>query len=238
VHRVLSLIFGVILLGVTACGGAVDAVPTSAPARVSVAAATLPPPTQARVPTVAPSPTQPPAPPTSANPLDALTRAFRGWGGVKSFRVKMTTASGTAAGLEMTMERVMPDRFHMVSKQFEAIMIGQTFYMKIGAQWQKMVMPNSIDLSFADVKKYETELGASSETKLIGPDVLDGTPTLVYQYTTTIKTPTPTTVTSKVWIAVADGLPRKMESESKAGTKTVMTFYDYNANISIEAPIK
>jgi hypothetical protein len=237
VNRALSFVVGLILLGVTACGGAGDVAPTAAPIKAPVVATQLPLPTQPTVPTIPPTPTQPPASPTSANPLDALTRAFHGWGTVKSFRAKTTTGTGAAAQ-DMTIEMVMPDRFHMIGKQFEAILIGQTFYMKVGTQWQKMVLPKTIDLSFADIKKFESELGASTETKLIGPEVLDGIPTLVYQYTTTIKTPTPTTHTSKVWIAVADGLPRKMETEPKTGAKTVVIYTDYNTNISIEAPIK
>jgi hypothetical protein len=128
---------------------------------------------------------------------------FRGFAGVKSFRAKMTTTGGTTANQDMNLEVVMPDRFHMTSKQFEAYLIASTFYMKVGNQWQKIAMPKTLDLGFADAKKLEAQLGVTTETKLIGAEVLDGTPTTVYQYTTTINTPAATTVTSQVWATVS-----------------------------------
>jgi hypothetical protein len=145
--------------------------------------------------------------------------------------MRMTTAAPTGVQ-ETTVEVVTPDRFHMVSKQFEMIMIGNTTYLKVGNQWQKVTMPQSIDLSLADPKKFEAELGATTDAKLIGPEVLDGTPTLVYQYTTTLKGPPAQTYTSKVWIAVSDNLPRKIE----AGNTTII-YYDFNANIVINPPV-
>jgi hypothetical protein len=237
-RRVLWLCILLIALITTACD-AVAPAPTSAPPTKAPVVPTLPLlPMLPLTPTIPPSPTVPPPTPTSANPLDALKGVFHNFAGVKSFRAKMTTSGGTTANQEMTLESVMPDRFHIVSKQFEAYLIAATFYMKAGNQWQKMALPKSFDLGLVDARKLEAELQATTETKLIGVEVLDGTPTVVYQYTTTIKTPTPTTYTAKVWVAVADGLPRKMESTTKAGVKTVMTYYDYNANIVIEPPIK
>ena len=230
--RMLWFCILLIALTATACNASAPT-PTSAPPTKAPVI-----PTSSPVPTQVPSPTVPPPTPTLANPLDALKGVFHSLAGVKSFRMKMTTTGGTAANSDMTLEVVMPDRFHMVGKSFEAYVIAGTFYMKMGAQWQKIAMPKTFDLSSADPKKLEAELGATTETKLIGAEVLDGTPTTVYQYTTTIKTPTPTTVTAKVWIGVADGLPRKMESTTKTGVKTVATYYDYNTNIVIEPPIK
>jgi hypothetical protein len=235
-----TLWFSLLLIALvaTACNVSAPA-PTSAPPTEARVAPTLPlVPTQPPSPTILPSPTVPRPTPTSANPLDALKSVFRGFAGVKSFRAKMTTTGGTTANQDMNLEVVMPDRFHMTSKEFEAYLIASTFYMKVGNQWQKIAMPKTLDLGFADANKLEAQLGATTETKLIGAEVLDGTPTTVYQYTTTIKTPTPMTVTSKVWVAVVDGLPRKMESVPKTGVKTVVTYYDYNANIVIEPPIK
>lgn len=178
--------------------------------------------------------------PTTVNPLEALTKMFRSWSSVKTFRAKMavTTSAGVPALQEMILEVVMPDRFHMTSKAIEAIKIGPTVYMKLGPAWQKVTLNQNIDFSFADVQKWQSELGASSDIKFLGAEMLDGTPTLTYQYTVSIKTPTPTTTTSKVWVAVADGLPRKIESTNQNGAKTVIVFYDYNASIAIDAPIK
>lgn len=198
--------------------------------------------------TVAPTPTQPPPPtstptpvpptvaPTSANPLDALRKVFTGWGSVKSFRARFTRTSGTTT-TDGTLEVVLPDHFHFISKQSEVIIIGKTIYLKTGTQWQKVALNQGFDFSFADVKKLQEELGVATEVKLIGADVLDGAPMLVYQYTTTIKGPPAITTTSKVWVAVSDNLPRKSETTGSTGAKTVTTFSDYNANIVINPPI-
>jgi len=220
-----------VALTASACSAVPAAAPTQAPPTPAATAAS------AATPTPAPT-ARPTAAPTSAEPLDALSQIFRGWLGVKSFRAKITTTTSTGAVTEMNLDAVMPDRFHAVSKQFEVIIIGATYYVKIGNQWQKIALPKGFDISSFDIKTLEAQLGASTEVKLIGPDVLDGAPMVVYQYTTTIKTPTPSTLTSKVWIAVADQLPRKMESTPKTGGKTVIVYSDYNANITIDPPIK
>jgi hypothetical protein len=47
--------------------------------------------------------------------------------------------------------------------------------------------------------------------------------------------------TAKTWVAVADGLPRKTETDGEFNgkkTKTFVTMSDYNADIKIEAPVK
>lgn len=239
--RVLLLIGMTLALAVTACSGNVSVAPTVAPVVQPTIPPTVPPlPTATSLPTATPIPPTATAAPTSANPLDALTKMFRGWAGVKTFRAKMTTttATGTPAPTEMTVEAVMPDRFRVTGKGIEAIKIGPTMYMKIGTAWQKIALGQNLDFSFADVKKLEAELGASSDVKFLGAEALDGQPMLTYQYTVSIKTPTPTTTTSKVWMAVADGLPRRMESTTKTGSKTIVTFYDYNASFTIDAPMK
>lgn len=204
--------------------------PTQTP--VPTRAPTLPP-----SPTVPPTATLPPATATSANPLEALRKAFGGWVGTKTFRAKMVQTKGTTTTLDGTMEVVLPDRFHMVAKQIDVIAIGKTFYVKIGTKWQKVALAQGFDFSFADAKKLQEELGVATEIKSIGADVLDGAPMVVYEYKTTIKGPPALTSTSKVWVAVSDSLPRKIENTSSTGVKTIMTFYDFNANIAINAPI-
>ncbi len=212
--------------------------PTSAPTAQTIITATN---TAAPVVTPTPTATKTSVPTATANPLEDLTRIFRGWASVKTFRAKIVVVPKTGVTIEAELEVVMPDRYHIVVKQqvvqLEYIIIGQTSYGKSGNQWQKISL-QGIDLSFADVNKIVAELGASTDVKLIGPEVLDGAPTIVYQYTTTITTPTPLTTTSKVWVAVSDQLPRKMVSVAQSGTTTTVTYYDYNVNITIESPIK
>jgi hypothetical protein len=64
---------------------------------------------------------------------------------------------------------------------------------------------------------------------------------LVYQYTQDNPMGMKVKSTAKTWLSVADGLPRKTESEGEFnGTKTkmLMTMSDYNADIKIDAPVK
>ncbi len=237
--RVFLFSAALMILAVTGCSLLPGAAPVSTPTNVFV-----PVPTSVAPPTsTSPPPTPSPVPPTAtpnpaANPLDALKKVFTGWGSVKSFRGKSVRTTGTTT-TESNFEVVLPDRFHVVGKTSEVIIIGQTYYSKVGTKWTKVPLPQGFDISFADAKKYLEQLNAVTEIKFIGPDVLDGAPMLVYQYTVTGKIQnTSFTTTSKIWVAVSDGLPRRNESTSSLTSgKTVTTFSDYNANIVIEPPI-
>ncbi len=228
-----------VLLTVPSCGllpGGAPPTPTSAPSPVP----TLVPPTLAPTSTPVPTATPTPAPPTPtlASPLDVLTKAFRGLSGVKTYRAKVvTTGLPKGATQESTFEVVLPDRFHLTSAGMEVILIGKTAYVKLGTKWQKAALPKGIDMSIADPKALEASLGISTNIKLVGTDDLEGKPTFVYQYTTTIKGPPAQTFASKMWVDAASGLPAKSESELKTGQKTTTTFYDYNATITINPPL-
>src|SRR5262249_26808400 len=147
---------------------------------------------------------------------------------VKSYRAHMTSGSGSSGTVDVDLEVVTPDRFHMKTGQLEMIIIGNTTYVKMGTTWQKMTLTQTIDLSLADAHKFEAQVGTSPDVKLLGPEVLDGTPTLVYQMGQT----SGSSQTVKMWVGVADGLPRKVSTPG-----TIITFSDYNSNITINPPI-
>jgi hypothetical protein len=228
----LSIVGFCLLIGLTACGGGA---PTATPTSINSST-----PAASVVPTIAPTPTLPPTatstPDSAANPLASLTHAFGGWLSAKSFRAHVNTTTGKTT-TDSLIEVVMPDRFHFTNKSSEIIKIGNDFYSKTGTTWRKVTAPQSFDVSFADTRKIQEQLGLSSEQKFVGAEVLDGTPTLLYQYVTIVNSP-PNTTTTKVWVGAADGLPRKSESLSKSGTHTLVLYSDYNANISIDPPIK
>ncbi len=228
------MLVGLVLvaIAVSACGA--SPTPTKVPPTL------IPIPTNTPLPPATPSPiptATATAVPTPANPGASLTNIFKTWGAVKSLRAKMTTTGGTTGTQEMTMEVVMPDKFHMVGKDIEMYLIGKNFYMKVGTKWQKMTMPPGTNFDFANPQKIAATMGAQTDVKFLGAEVLDGVPTLIYQYTTSIKGPPAQKYTSKVWVGAVDSLPRKSESEPKPGQKTTVIFYDYNANITIAAPI-
>lgn len=177
---------------------------------------------------------------TSENAADFMSKAIRAQLDAKSFRARMESDFGGQSSTRVV-EFVAPDRFHMTSDIDEIIIVGPASYRRAkGGQWQKLPADmGSMINAFRDPKIIE-ELGKGAEVKFLGPDVLDGTPTLVYQYTLKNAFGTSITSTSKTWIGAADSLPRKSESEAeinKQKSKTVMTYYDYNASISIEPPI-
>ncbi len=192
-----------------------------------------------------PTPTATPAPPKdgtitpSPNPAKDLLDIFKGWSSAKSFRAKMTTTGGAAGAQDMTLEVVMPDRFHVTMAQtMEAIIIGKDIYLRLGDRWQKTVTPQGLDLTIVDPKRYATQLTGTTAVKDVTVEMLDGIETRVYQYTTTVNLPRMTqNVNCKVWVGVADNLPRKVENSGDDGSKSTIVFTDYNADITIKPPM-
>jgi hypothetical protein len=73
----------------------------------------------------------------------------------------------------------------------------------------------------------------------IGPDVVDGTPTWVYSYDSSYGEGEQAVQTqAKVWVGVADGLPRKQETiGTYNGVETTSSaLITYDATITIEPP--
>lgn len=188
----------------------------------------------------------------SANdkPLDVMTKAMRAQLDAKSYRAHVTTSSSGGTGGKMLIEYVAPDRFRMVSESKvngkdynqEFIIAGNGSYMKApNGQWVKSpVDASEMIKAFRDPKMLD-ELAKTADVKFVGLDTLDGAPMLVYQYTQTNPMGMKMTNISKTWLSVADGLPRKTESEGDFNgqkTKTLVTMSDYNADIKIESPVK
>jgi hypothetical protein len=179
---------------------------------------------------------------SSANesPVDFMKKAMRAQFDAKSYRARMES-SYEGQNSTRIMEFVAPDRFHMTSDIDEIIIVGSATYRRTkGGPWQKFPADvGGMVTAFRDPKMID-ELSKNTEIKFLGTDVLDGTPTLVYQYTTTNAFGSGMTSTSKTWIGTADSLPRKSEVEADVNnqkSKTTITYYDYNAGISIEPPI-
>jgi hypothetical protein len=176
----------------------------------------------------------------SRNPLDSMSNAMRAQLNAKSFRARMES-SFAGENSTRVVEFVAPDRFHMTSDIDEIIIVGPSTYRRTkNGQWQKFPLDaGSMVSTFRDPKMID-ELAKSTEMKFLGSEVLDGTPTFVYQYTMTNAYGSGMTTQSKTWIGAADSLPRKSEVEAeinKEKSKTTITYYDYNTNIQIEPPI-
>lgn len=185
-------------------------------------------------------------------PLDVMTRAMRAQLDAKSYRAHVTSSISDGTSNAMVIEYVAPDRYRMTTEgqggsagkgfKMEYVIAGNATYIKTpNSGWVKSpVDASQIVKAFRDPKMLD-ELAKSADVKFVGADTLDGAPMLVYQYTQVNPMGLKMTSTAKTWLSVADGLPRKTESEGEFDgkkTKTLVRISDYNADIKIESPVK
>jgi hypothetical protein len=191
----------------------------------------------------------------STDPRADVTKAMRASLAAKSYRSKMVTNSSSGSNRTMTAEIVAPDRMRMTAemdmpgrgtRKNETIIIGKETYVKAGdAPWQKNPMGmGDLIAQFRDPKAIDA-IAEKAEVKYLGTDTLNGAPMLVYQYTMKDLLGPGKDGVSKVWIGATDSLQHQVESESDVDplntgkmihTKITATFYDYDADIKIEAP--
>lgn len=185
----------------------------------------------------------------SDKPLDAMTKAIRAQLDAKSYRANVTSTVSDGTTNSMVIEYVAPDRYRMTSeakpgggKSFtmEYVIVGGATYIKTpdGVWGKSPIDAGDMIKAFRDPKMLD-ELAKTADVKYVGAETLDGEPVLVYQYTQNNPMGVNLKSTSKTWLAVADGLPRKTESEGEFNgqkTKTLVTISGYNSDIKIEAP--
>jgi hypothetical protein len=186
----------------------------------------------------------------SDKPLDVMTRATRAQLDAKSYRANITNTLTSGAANTIVIEYAAPDRYHMSSRvpgnggdtTLEYVIVGKDTFMRMnGGAWKRFPVDMSQMISAIRDPKMLDELAKASDVKFVGADTLDGAPMLVYEYTLDNAFGSKVKTHAKTWVAVADGLPRKSESEGEFNgvkTKTAMTVSDYNSDIKIEPPIK
>jgi hypothetical protein len=189
----------------------------------------------------------------TTDPRGAVTKAMSAMLAAKSYRARWVTSSSSGTNSTMMLEFVAPDRYHLVREaersagnvnKMETIVVGQETFMKMGdGSWQRFpVNVGELIARFRDPKVIE-ELSKSAEVKFVGADTVDGSATMVYQYTYSDPEGKGVKTTAKTWIGVANNLPLRTESEAeseimgkKINSKSTITYYDYNADIKIERP--
>jgi hypothetical protein len=218
-------------------------------------------PTQATAPTEAPTtgaaPTTAPtanAPTGGSAAADIITDAQRAALSAKSYR--STTVTTTADGKTGTSvaEFVAPDRIHEVINTggrvvTEIIVIrGQGMWQKQNGKWMKLpAQAGETFFRLFDPKFYEeVRKGINIGTvQLVGADVLNGKPTLVYSYTTELDAGSNTTALKgsyKIWIGALDHRAYKIEGNSesllvKGGKNHIVSTFEYDIPITIEPPV-
>lgn len=191
----------------------------------------------------------------SADPRADVTKAMRASYAAKSYRSRIVSTSTSGSNRIMTAEFVAPDRMHITMEmdvpgrgpvKSERIINGKEAYVKVGnAAWQKDPLGMGDLLSQLRDPKLIDAIAEKAEVKYMSADTLNGAPMLVYQHTIKDLLGPGKDGVTKEWIGATDSLLHQTESESDIdplGTgkmihsKTTVTFYDYNADIKIEAP--
>lgn len=175
-----------------------------------------------------------------ANPLEGLANAFQKAFAANAYRARLeaTREDITAA---TTYEFVAPDRFRMTTGPTEMILIGDAPFLKTLGSWQKVATGLQSQMKSVRDPEMVEKLHKSTDAKFVQPDTLDGKQMLVFECNSKDLLGAEGATYAKFWIGVLDGLPHKAEFEGMTGsvkTKGVMTWYDYDADIKIEPPIK
>jgi hypothetical protein len=207
-------------------------------------------PTIALNPTSAAQATAPTAAATAA-PLQLVQNALQAQGQAKSFRVSTTVVAGGFTATS-TSQVVPPNRLDIVSNfqntLSESILIDSTMYLRLGSgPWRKMAgNPSAFKLPFRFLDPQQVAQFASRAggVKFLGQQTLNGTPTSVYQYNSVIPEMS-LSGTTKLWVATADNLPRRMDLDTTEGIggfaisiHTTSIFSNYNdPSIAINPPI-
>ena len=136
---------------------------------------------------------------------------------------------------------VLPDRYlKKVGTGSEVIIISTTTYLLANGAWTKSVVTATDALSrtnarlATDTRQIDALAKAMRNSKVIGPDTVDGIAMTAYQYETQARDGSITV--NKVWIGDADHLLHKREyiTEAKKLKGTVTYQYD---GVKIDAPI-
>jgi hypothetical protein len=195
------------------------AAPTAAPVATKAPAAT-----EAAAPTAAPAKTEAPA----ENPKSVVAKSGASMKNLKSYRSKIVMEQEGGQTVETLVEFVAPDKFHTVSKLAEMITVGSDAYVKAGDKWTK-IPGGGGGAQYAESAVKEEDI---LEARLEGSEDVDGVPCQKYFYS--VKSGDKT-FEATAWIGVEDILPHKVVTKG-AGTTVTQTFYDFNADITIEAP--
>lgn len=186
----------------------------------------------------------------SGDDRENILRALRGLRAIKSMRVRQVWSTADQQS-SVVIEIVRPDRSHVIEKDEEAIYIGESSYQrKRNGPWKKFPEDNiaTLRLPESDINEDIRRIG---EVRFIGRDTTDDVSVLAYEYDQNDAPGKRLGSPRKIWIGVKDGLPRRTEDEIQCSSdslggdptktrlitvKVVATYYDYDAEITIELP--
>ena len=188
----------------------------------------------------------------SADPREALRKAFTAQLAARSYRARLEYSIG-GVGTHNDLEFVAPNRYHVTlvgpaTMAQEMIIIGNDKFARIaGRPWAKTdmnVAAGTMATTLGDLtdqfhqEDVSQKMTKYDDVQFSGSEILEGQPIVVYQFNLKSKKgPIP----GKIWISTADNLPRKIVHEASSQTtnskmKITTTYYDYNTNFNISPP--
>lgn len=194
------------------------------------------------------------------SPREALLAAMRAQLNAKSYRmreVQSSTGDGVGFSTITRWNYLAPDKYHATvetasggSGKDEIILLGGVGYAKTqDGQWQnKQFGPERIELEYARLRNAvlidHLTRARDADVRLAGQVELDGSTMLIYQYSYAGPPEQVTRHPAEVWVGVRDGLPHRIEvgwgttqKGLKFSFKTTTSYFDYNADVIIEAPM-
>jgi hypothetical protein len=138
------------------------------------------------------------------------------------------------------LEYVAPDRYHLTTSSIELISIGSKSYINQNGKWVEMPLnvTSLIGSLMNSALPQEVENNITN-AKLIGPDILNGKPMLVYQFNYTFTQDNINiTTTTKLWVGVSDGLPYQevIQGNLNGIESTTTNLVEYDPSIQIQDP--
>lgn len=156
-----------------------------------------------------------------------------------SFRVEQVVNSPEGTTIQYV-DVILPDQYHMTNPDMEMIIIENSAWVKTEEGW--FAAPGdgeTIVKSFTFITD-EDEANEFRDTVTSagyhGEDTLNGEPVYVYTFGLFKDG---TTSDQSLWVAISDGLPRRMEMNIYGeGGQVLVTnsFYDYNEQLVIPVP--
>lgn len=145
-----------------------------------------------------------------------------------TWRARFTFASGVG----QTAEYVAPDRFHMILQSSGAA--SDTYYIGTDAWVRDSGACRKLPVSTPAFNPREAAARSTGTFAVAkgGPAIVDGTPVQTYSMSSESQG---TRVDEKLLVAVATGLPRRIEVQTGQATFTI-DYFDYGAPIVINNP--
>lgn len=171
--------------------------------------------------------------------LEEIVAALLAMNDQVSFRVEQVVNSPDGTAIQYV-DVLLPDKYHMTTTDMEMIIIEDSAWVKVEGEW--MATPGdgeTIVKSFtfiADEEEANRFRDAATSAGYHGEDTLNGERVYVYTFGLFENG---RSSDQRLWVAVSDGLPRRMEITllGEDGQALITnSFYDYNVELIIGPP--